>query len=112
MEDAASDTNRMKCVDMLGSVSLATMLRKGKSPFRRRKEPSCKYLLQPINVLVMDEPTNHLDIKSKNVLKAALQNTKELYFWFLTIGFSSGMSYCLEFRDQKKKVTQEMLTTS
>jgi ATPase subunit of ABC transporter with duplicated ATPase domains len=30
-----------------------------------------------INVLVMDEPTNHLDIKSKNVLKAALQNMKE-----------------------------------
>jgi ATP-binding cassette subfamily F protein 3 len=27
----------------------------------------------------MDEPTNHLDIKSKNVLKAALQNMKELY---------------------------------
>jgi ATPase subunit of ABC transporter with duplicated ATPase domains len=25
----------------------------------------------------MDEPTNHLDIKSKNVLKAALQNMKE-----------------------------------
>jgi hypothetical protein len=33
----------------------------------------------------MDEPTNHLDIKSKNVLKAALQNMKEP-FWYLTTG--------------------------
>jgi hypothetical protein len=30
-------------------------------------------LLSDFNVLVMDEPTNHLDIKSKNVLKKALQ---------------------------------------
>jgi hypothetical protein len=34
----------------------------------------------------MDEPTNHLDIKSKNVLKAALQNMKEPCFWYLTTG--------------------------
>jgi ATP-binding cassette subfamily F protein 3 len=37
-----------------------------------------KLLIQPINVLLMDEPTNHLDIKSKNVLKAALQKFEEL----------------------------------
>ena len=33
-----------------------------------------KLLLDPVNVLILDEPTNHLDIKSKDVLKEALQN--------------------------------------
>lgn len=33
----------------------------------------CKLLLEPHNFLILDEPTNHLDIKSKNVLKEALQ---------------------------------------
>ena len=34
----------------------------------------CKLMLTPNNFLVLDEPTNHLDIKSKEVLKLALQN--------------------------------------
>ncbi|MGB1383717.1 MAG: ABC-F family ATP-binding cassette domain-containing protein [Flavobacteriales bacterium] len=34
----------------------------------------CKLLLHPYNVLILDEPTNHLDLKSKSVLKAALQS--------------------------------------
>ena len=33
----------------------------------------CKLLLHPHNVLILDEPTNHLDLKSKSVLKEALQ---------------------------------------
>jgi ATP-binding cassette subfamily F protein 3 len=33
-----------------------------------------KLLLEPVNVLILDEPTNHLDLKSKDVLKEALQN--------------------------------------
>jgi ATP-binding cassette subfamily F protein 3 len=32
-----------------------------------------KLLLEPVNVLILDEPTNHLDLKSKDVLKEALQ---------------------------------------
>ncbi len=32
-----------------------------------------KLLLEPYNLLVLDEPTNHLDIKSKEILKSALQ---------------------------------------
>ncbi|WP_405202455.1 ABC-F family ATP-binding cassette domain-containing protein [Dokdonia sp. LLG6352-1] len=32
-----------------------------------------KLLLEPVNLLILDEPTNHLDIKSKDVLKEALQ---------------------------------------
>lgn len=34
----------------------------------------CQLLLSPSNFLILDEPTNHLDIKSKDVLKSALQN--------------------------------------
>ena len=34
----------------------------------------CKLLLHPYNVLILDEPTNHLDLKSKGVLKEALQS--------------------------------------
>jgi len=33
----------------------------------------CKLLLHPYNVIILDEPTNHLDLKSKSVLKEALQ---------------------------------------
>lgn len=33
----------------------------------------CKLLLQPYNFLILDEPTNHLDMRSKDVLKNALQ---------------------------------------
>lgn len=32
-----------------------------------------KLLLRPANVLILDEPTNHLDIRSKEVLKEAIQ---------------------------------------
>ena len=31
-------------------------------------------LLEPVNLLILDEPTNHLDMRSKDVLKAALQD--------------------------------------
>lgn len=34
----------------------------------------CKLMLTANNFLILDEPTNHLDIKSKEVLKLALQN--------------------------------------
>lgn len=33
-----------------------------------------KLLLEPANLLILDEPTNHLDLKSKDVLKEALQD--------------------------------------
>ena len=32
-----------------------------------------KLLLEPVNLLILDEPTNHLDIKTKDILKEALQ---------------------------------------
>ena len=33
-----------------------------------------KLLLEPVNMLILDEPTNHLDIRSKDILKQALQD--------------------------------------
>ena len=76
MIDAANEKNRSKVRDMLGSF-----LFRGDEVDKKVKVLSggernllalCKLMLQPFNVLIMDEPTNHLDIKSKNVLKEAL----------------------------------------
>jgi ATP-binding cassette, subfamily F, member 3 len=33
-----------------------------------------KLLLEPVNLLILDEPTNHLDLKTKGILKEALQD--------------------------------------
>ena len=53
----------------------------------------------------MDEPTNHLDIKSKNVLKAALQKYEgTLLLVSHDRDFLQGMSNLVyEFKDQKIK---------
>lgn len=76
MIDAANETNRSKVRDILGSFlfrgeevdKYVRVLSGGE----RNRLALAKLMLQPFNVLVMDEPTNHLDIKSKNVLKEAL----------------------------------------
>jgi len=77
MIDAANESNRSKVRDILGSFlfrgeeveKYVRVLSGGE----RNRLALAKLMLQPFNVLVMDEPTNHLDIKSKNVLKDALQ---------------------------------------
>jgi len=76
MIDAANEKNRSKVRDILGSFlfrgdeveKYVRVLSGGE----RNRLALAKLMLQPFNVLVMDEPTNHLDIKSKNVLKDAL----------------------------------------
>ena len=77
MIDAANETNRSKVRDILGSFLFGgdevDKFVKVLSGGERNRLALAKLLLQPLNVLVMDEPTNHLDIKSKNVLKQALQ---------------------------------------
>ncbi|CAM3905809.1 glycosyl transferase family 2 [Flavobacterium branchiophilum NBRC 15030 = ATCC 35035] len=109
MEDAATDTNRSKVRDMLGSFLFRgdDVEKKVKvlSGGERNRLALCKLLLQPINVLLMDEPTNHLDIKSKNVLKAALQKFEgTLLLVSHDRDFLQGMSNIVyEFKDQKIK---------
>ncbi|GMN07064.1 ABC-F family ATP-binding cassette domain-containing protein [Croceitalea sp. MTPC5] len=77
MIDAANEGNRSKVRDILGSFLFrgddVDKYVKVLSGGERNRLALAKMLLQPFNVLVMDEPTNHLDIKSKNVLKQALQ---------------------------------------
>ena len=78
MVDAANESNRSKVRDILGSFLFrgdeVEKYVKVLSGGERNRLALAKMLLQPFNVLIMDEPTNHLDIKSKNVLKQALQN--------------------------------------
>ena len=107
MQNAATDTNRSKVRDMLGAFLFRgdDVEKKVKvlSGGERNRLALCKLLLQPINVLLMDEPTNHLDIKSKNVLKAALQKYEgTLLLVSHDRDFLQGMSNIVyEFRDQK-----------
>jgi ATP-binding cassette, subfamily F, member 3 len=109
MLEAATDTNRSKVRDMLGAFLFRgdDVEKKVKvlSGGERNRLALCKLLLQPINVLLMDEPTNHLDIKSKNVLKAALQKFEgTLLLVSHDRDFLQGMANVVyEFKDQKIK---------
>jgi ATP-binding cassette subfamily F protein 3 len=109
MEDAANDTNRIKIRDMLGSFLFSgdDVEKKVKvlSGGERNRLALCKMLLSPFNVLIMDEPTNHLDIKSKNVLKQALQKFEgTLIVVSHDRDFLQGLTNKVyEFRDKKIK---------
>ena len=107
MLEAATDSNRSKVRDMLGSFLFRgdDVEKKVKvlSGGERNRLALCKLLLQPINVLLMDEPTNHLDIKSKNVLKAALNKYEgTLLLVSHDRDFLQGLAnVTYEFKDQK-----------
>lgn len=109
MIDAATDANRSKVRDMLGSFLFRgdDVDKKVKvlSGGERNRLALAMLLLKPINVLLMDEPTNHLDIKSKNVLKAALKNYEgTLLLVSHDRDFLQGMTdKVYEFKDQKIK---------
>mgnify|MGYP000498163658 FL=1 len=109
MIDSANETNRSKVRDILGSFlfqgdevdKFVRVLSGGE----RNRLALAKMLLQPFNVLVMDEPTNHLDIKSKSVLKQALQNFDgTLILVSHDRDFLQGLTNKVyEFKDQKIK---------
>ena len=107
MLEAATDGNRSKVRDMLGAFLFRgdDVEKKVKvlSGGERNRLALCRLLLQPINVLLMDEPTNHLDIKSKNVLKAALQHYEgTLLIFSHDRDFLQGMANIVyEFKDTK-----------
>ncbi|RRA95361.1 ABC-F family ATP-binding cassette domain-containing protein [Paenimyroides viscosum] len=109
MIDAATDGNRSKVRDMLGSFLFRgdDVEKKVKvlSGGERNRLALAMLLLKPINVLLMDEPTNHLDIKSKNVLKVALKNYEgTLLLVSHDRDFLQGMTdKVYEFKDQKIK---------
>jgi len=109
MVDAANETNRSKVRDILGSFlfrgdeveKYVRVLSGGE----RNRLALAKLMLQPFNVLIMDEPTNHLDIKSKNVLKEALQRFEgTLILVSHDRDFLQGLtSTVYEFKDKKIK---------
>lgn len=109
MIDAATDANRSKVRDMLGSFLFRgdDVEKKVKvlSGGERNRLALAMLLLKPINVLLMDEPTNHLDIKSKNVLKQALKNFEgTLLLVSHDRDFLQGMTdKVYEFKDKKIK---------
>ena len=109
MIEAADERTRPKVRDMLGAFLFrgeeAEKKVKVLSGGERNRLALCKMLLQPFNVLVMDEPTNHLDIKSKNVLKTALQNFEgTLILVSHDRDFLQGLTNKVyEFKDQKIK---------
>jgi len=109
MIDAANETNRSKVRDILGSFLFrgeeAEKYVRVLSGGERNRLALAKLMLQPFNVLIMDEPTNHLDIKSKNVLKEALQRFEgTLILVSHDRDFLQGLTATVyEFKDEKIK---------
>ncbi len=109
MQNAATDLNRSRVRDILGSFLFrgddVEKRVKVLSGGERNRLALAKLLLMPFNVLVMDEPTNHLDIDSKNVLKEALRKFEgTLILISHDRDFLQGLSdRVLEFKNHKLK---------
>ena len=77
IDDIAKGDVRTKIKDMLGAFMFGgeESMKKVKvlSGGERTRLALLKLLLEPVNLLILDEPTNHLDVRSKDVLKEALQ---------------------------------------
>ncbi len=69
---------RVKIKDLLGAFMFSgdDMNKKVKvlSGGEKTRLAMIKLLLEPVNVLILDEPTNHLDMKTKDIIKEALQD--------------------------------------
>jgi ATP-binding cassette, subfamily F, member 3 len=78
IDDAAKGDIRAKIRDILGAFMFGGELSSNKvktlSGGERTRLAMIKLLLDPVNLLILDEPTNHLDLKTKDILKSALQD--------------------------------------
>ncbi len=78
IDDAAKGDIRTKIRDILGAFMFGGDISSNKvkvlSGGERTRLAMIKLLLEPVNLLILDEPTNHLDLKTKDILKSALQD--------------------------------------
>ena len=78
IDDVAKGDIRIKIRDILGAFMFGgdSWDKKVKvlSGGERTRLAMIKLLLEPVNLLILDEPTNHLDLKTKDILKSALQD--------------------------------------
>jgi ATP-binding cassette subfamily F protein 3 len=78
IDDVAKGDIRTKIKDILGAFMFGgdswTKKVKVLSGGERTRLAMIKLLLEPVNLLILDEPTNHLDLKTKDILKSALQD--------------------------------------
>ena len=78
IDDVAKGEVRNKIRDLLGAFMFggeaSTKKVKVLSGGERTRLALLKLLLEPVNLLILDEPTNHLDLRTKDVLKQALQD--------------------------------------
>ena len=78
VDDVAKGDIRTKIKDILGAFMFGgdniTKKVKVLSGGERTRLAMIKLLLEPVNLLILDEPTNHLDIRTKDILKSALND--------------------------------------
>ncbi len=78
IDDVAKGDIRNKIRDLLGAFMFggeaSTKKVKVLSGGERTRLALLKLLLEPVNLLILDEPTNHLDLRTKDVLKQALND--------------------------------------
>ncbi len=78
IDDVAVGDIRTKIKDLLGAFMFSgdNISKKVKvlSGGERTRLAMVKLLLEPVNLLILDEPTNHLDMRTKDILKSALQD--------------------------------------
>ncbi|MFA8433009.1 MAG: ABC-F family ATP-binding cassette domain-containing protein [Marinifilaceae bacterium] len=78
IDEVAVGDIRTKIKDLLGAFMFggdnSTKKVKVLSGGERTRLAMIKLLLEPVNLLILDEPTNHLDMKTKDILKSALQD--------------------------------------
>jgi ATP-binding cassette subfamily F protein 3 len=78
IDDVAKGDFRTKIRDILGAFMFggdnSTKKVKVLSGGERTRLAMIKLLLEPVNLLILDEPTNHLDLKTKDILKSALND--------------------------------------